>query len=137
MSDINLFNSMEPIKKTFTVTPDVYHAFQNCSGDMNPLHTNSEFAKSKGFPGCVMYGNILNGFVSTMIGMLLPTPNIMITAQDIKFKNPVFLNDILEAEMQVEEVFESVDTVELKFSFKNEKGKTVAKGHVQINMLNS
>ena len=135
MSDIQLFYLMKPVVKTFTVTLEVYHSFQNITGDMNPLHTDKSFALSKGFPECVMYGNILNGFISTMIGMCLPTPNIMIATQNINFKKPVYLNDKLECKMQVEDVFESVDTVGLKFSFKNENGIIVAKGHVQIIML--
>lgn len=135
MDDIKIFEIWGGVTKSFTVTSDVYEAFQKCSGDMNPLHTDETFAVRKGFPHCVMYGNILNGFVSMLIGMCLPIKNIMITAQDIKFKNPVFMNDILEARMLVAGVFESVNIVELKFAFKNEIGETVAKGHVQITML--
>ena len=31
------------------VTTDVLEKFQNISGDNNPLHTDEDFAKSKGF----------------------------------------------------------------------------------------
>lgn len=135
MSKTDLFKNMQTVKKQFVVTQDVYVAFQKCSGDMNPLHTDESFAKEKGFPECVMYGNIINAFVSTLIGMCLPTPDVIIHSQEIQYKNPVFMNDVLTAEMKTNDVFESVNAVELKFSFRNAAGKIVSKGKVQIGIL--
>lgn len=127
---------MPPVVRQFKVTQEVYDAFQLCSGDMNPLHTDEEFARSKGFGQRVMYGNILNAFVSTLIGMCLPVPDVIIHSQDIEYRKPVFLNDTLEAEMKVAEVHESVNAVELKFAFRNTAtGKTVARGHIQIGVI--
>lgn len=71
MNDLAIFNQWG-VKRSFIVSPAVYTAFQQCSGDYNPLHTDEEFAKGKGFPERVMYGNILNAFVSTLIGECLP-----------------------------------------------------------------
>lgn len=135
MEKIDLFKNMEPVHRKFKVTEDVYHAFQVCSGDMNPLHTDENFAIDKGFPGRVMYGNIINAFVSTLIGMCMPTQDVIIHSQDIQYKNPVFLNDELEAEIKVNEIFESVKAIELKFLFRNSSNKIVSKGKVQIGLL--
>ena len=44
----------QALEMTYLVTQEVYDAFQKCSNDMNPLHTNEEFANQKGFPVCVM-----------------------------------------------------------------------------------
>lgn len=119
----------------FVVTREVYDAFQKSSGDFNPLHTNLEFAKLKGFQECVMYGNILNGFVSYFIGMLLPSPNVIIHSQDIAYKNPVFMGDELDFTAKVDDISEAVKAVMFKFTFKNASGKVVAKGHVQIGVI--
>jgi acyl dehydratase len=48
MNIIELFNNFEKELK-FSVTIEVYNTFQLCSGDKNPLHTDEEFAKAKGF----------------------------------------------------------------------------------------
>lgn len=96
------------VKRSFIVSPAVYTAFQQCSGDYNPLYTDEEFVKGKGFPERVMYGNILNAFVFTLIGECLPTKNVIIHSQDIQYKKPVYLNDALLAELSVEGVHESV-----------------------------
>lgn len=71
---------------------------------MNPLHTDDSFAKEKGFPERVMYGNIINAFVSTLIGMCLPTPDVIIHSQEIQYKSPVFMNDVLTAEMKMNDI---------------------------------
>ena len=131
--DLSVFD--KDYQHKFVVSQAVYDAFQQCSGDYNPLHTNLEFAKAKGFPQCVMYGNILNGFVSYFIGMLLPTQEVIIHSQDIVFKNPVFLNDELDFSAKVEEISEAVNTVIFKYTFRNTGGKVVAKGHVQIGII--
>lgn len=131
--DLSVFN--KEYQHQFVVTQTVYDAFQQSSGDHNPLHTNQEFAQSKGFPECVMYGNILNGFVSYFIGMMLPMPDVIIHSQDIAYKNPVFLNDQLDFSATVEDISEAVNTIIFKYVFRNQKGKVVAKGHVQIGVI--
>lgn len=131
--DLSVFD--KEYKHKFVVTQPVYDAFQVCSGDKNPLHTNESFAKGKGFKECVMYGNILNGFVSYFIGMLLPTPDVIIHSQEIVYKNPVFLNDELDFKAMVEDMSDVVQTVIFKYVFRNQAGKVVAKGHVQIGVI--
>ena len=138
--DINQLAELSAqIKHTYQVTPDVYFSFQRCSGDFNPLHTDAAFAGEKGFPECVMYGNILNAFISHFVGMLLPTREVMIQSQDISFNKPVYLNDVIELEGVVETVSEAVNIIEYKLKFRRikvgAKPELVAKGHVQIGLL--
>ena len=134
MNKIELFKDYNAVIP-FQVTNDIYKSFQLCSGDMNPLHTDLKFAKQKGFNNCVMYGNILNGFVSYAVGMKLPTSDVMIQTQNILFKSPVFMNDKLEMTIETDEIHDSVNVVILKFKFVNELKKIVAKGHVQIGVF--
>lgn len=129
------------ISYIYKITPEVYYSFQRCSNDFNPLHTDEQWAKDKGFPNCVMYGNILNAFISHFVGMLLPSRNVIIQTQDIAFHKPVFLNDEIKLESTIEEVSEAVSIVNYKFKFtkiiktESKKSSLVAKGHVQIGFL--
>lgn len=139
-----MMNILELAEKTngkvcnFVVTQNVYDAFQQCSGDLNPLHVDEEFAKKKGFRSCVMYGNILNAFVSYYVGMALPDKNVMIQAQDINYRKPVFLNDHIQIVSAVDDVSEAVNVIIYKLKFYrmiDEKRELVANGHVQIGLL--
>ncbi|MES2826870.1 MAG: MaoC/PaaZ C-terminal domain-containing protein [Bacteroidota bacterium] len=130
--DINLGEKFE---KTFLVSEDIYQGFISIFKDKNPLHTDEEFAKIRGFKGRVMHGNILNGFISFFIGECLPTKNVIIHSQDIQFKNPVYLNDHVDFEAVVTGVYESVNALEFKFTFRNSDALLLAKGKIQIGIL--
>lgn len=119
----------------FQVDNEIYNGFMAVFKDKNTLHTNEEFAQNKGFRSKVMHGNILNGFLSFFIGELLPTEEVMILSQTINFKNPVYLNDILDFEAVVEEQSEAVQVNIFKFKFINTENKTVAAGKIQIKEL--
>lgn len=130
-----VFKPDDKFNLQFQVTESTYMGFIELFEDKNPLHTNEIFAQTKGFSGRVMHGNILNGFLSYFIGEALPTKDVIIHTQEIQFKNPVYLNDKLSFEAVVSGVFESVKAVEFKFAFRNEAGKVVAKGKIQIGLI--
>ena len=133
-----LVEKSQTIEVTYHVTPDIYYGFQRISSDFNPLHTDEAFAKRKGFPKRVMYGNILNGFVSHFVGMALPFRDIMIQTQDIQFRKPVFLDDIIILKSSIEKTSAAVEIINFKLKFYRdveEKQELIATGHVQIGML--
>lgn len=130
-----IFELGEKFEESFIVSDEIYNGFIHAFKDKNPLHTNRQFALDKGFKGVVMHGNILNGFVSYFIGECLPTKNVIIHSQEIQFKNAVYLNDELQFKSEIIGIYESVNTIEFKFDFKNKEGKTVAKGKIQIGLF--
>ncbi|MFZ1785045.1 MAG: MaoC/PaaZ C-terminal domain-containing protein [Ferruginibacter sp.] len=130
-----IFKTGEKYNLTFVVSEAVQQSFVQTFGDKNPLHTDEVFARTKGFKGKVMHGNILNGFLSYFIGEGLPVKNVIIHSQEIQFKNPVYMEDELDFTATVSDVFESVKSVEFKFVFTNTALKTVAKGKIQIGLL--
>ena len=121
--------------RTFTIDDGVYEGFMQTFNDRNPLHTNEQFAIKHGFKGRVMHGNILNGFLSYFIGECLPDKNVIIHSQQIQFKNAVYLYDKLFFEATITGVFESVNTIEFKFAFRNGESKIISKGQMQIGLL--
>ena len=121
------------IKENYTITPSIYDGFKLLFNDLNPMHTNGEYAKENGFQDVVMHGNILNGFVSHFIGESLPIKNVVIVSQTIKYYNPVYLGDTIEFKGTVIDVFDSVNVVEFKFEFRNEL--KIASGKIQIKVI--
>ena len=119
----------------FKVSEVVFNGFIDLFKDQNPLHTNNEFAINHGFKSKVMHGNILNGFLSYFIGECLPMKNVIIHSQEIQFKKPVYLNDLLKLSAVVSGIVESVKVIEFKFSFMNDESVVVAKGKFQIGLI--
>lgn len=132
---MDIFQSGDLFNEKFIVTKEVYETFQKCSGDYNPLHTDEEFAKMRGFTQRVMYGNILNAFLSCFIGEKLPTKEVIIQSQEISFRNPVYMGDILDFEAVVAGIYEAVHTIEFKFKFIKQNGVVAAKGKILIGLL--
>jgi 3-hydroxybutyryl-CoA dehydratase len=122
-------------QRHYEVSQSVYEGFRNTFQDHNPMHMDETFAQSKGYRERVMYGNILNGFLSHFVGECLPVKNVVIQTQSIQYARPVFLNDRLQLTAEISGVFESVNTVEFKFRFENAAGEKVAKGKLQIGIL--
>lgn len=119
----------------FRVTEDVYRCFINSFNDRNPLHTDSSFAKNKGFKTKIIHGNILGGFLSYFIGECLPIKNIVILSQDIKYRHPIYLNDKLNLKAYINEVFPSVNCVEFTYFFENQQEIKIAHGKFQIRII--
>ena len=128
-----MFKEGDLFVQKFVISKEVYESFIKLSNDHNPLHLDESFAKSKGFEGKVMHGNILNGFLSYFIGECLPVSNVIIHWQEIRFTNPAYLGDEVDFEARVTGFSESVNAVDFKFVFKT--NKTIAKGKIQIGIL--
>lgn len=121
--------------KSFHISEKIYANFLETFNDHNPLHTDQSFAVEHGFEGVVMHGNILNGIISYFVGECLPMKNVIIHMQSIKFMKPVYLNDHLLLNVEVEDIYESVSSIAFKFQFTNSNNVKVAKGNVQIGLL--
>jgi 3-hydroxybutyryl-CoA dehydratase len=125
----------DTFQRSFKITADIYKGFIDIFKDRNPLHTDAVFAKQKGFANQVMFGNILNGFISYFVGECLPIKNVMIVSQEIKYSKPVYLNDELEFHTHIIDVFESVKLVEFKYYFEKSPKVKVAQGKFQVGII--
>ncbi len=134
MASVSMFEGFSK-KIPFVVTERVYRSFQECSNDLNPLHVNDAYSKSHGFRECVMYGNILNAFISYAIGMELPTQDVILLTQSIQYKKPVYLNDSLIMELRTESISEAGKSVTFKYKFSNNSKIIVAKGDIMIGLI--
>ena len=130
-----IMNKGDAFTQSFTVSPDIYEGFISIFNDKNPLHTDEKFAIGKGFNERVMHGNILNGFLSYFIGECLPLKEVLIQTQEIKFIKPVYLNDVLTLHAKIDDVYESVNTIDFKYFFENQDKVKVARGTIQIGLI--
>lgn len=124
------------IIKEYEITQAVYDCFLGAFGDYNSLHTNEEYAVAKGFSSKVMYGAVLNGFISEFVGMEFPGENSILQSVQVEFKKPNYLNDRLRFEAAVEQKIDAVKTVVLKFEIYNmTRSYLAAKARVQVGMF--
>jgi len=118
-----------------TVTEEMLKGFEMITGDTNPLHTDEEYARSRQYKGRVAYGMMSASFLSTLAGVYLPGRYSLIQSVEIKFAEPVFIGDVLEVRGEVTEKNDTYRLIFLKVTIRNDSGKKVCRGKMQIQIL--
>ena len=114
-----------------TVTNEMMDAFRSISGDYNPLHTDSGFAKYYGYPAQVVYGMLTASFYSTLVGMHLPGRYALFQSADIAFTAPVFSGDTLTISGEVVSAHEVYRQIELKAQITNQNGEKISRAKIR------
>ncbi len=117
------------------VTEKMQSSFLDISGDINPLHCKSDFAKEKGFESKVVYGMLTASFYSTLAGVYLPGENCLFQEADIQFNKPVYIGDKLTVSGEIIEKQDLYKRIVVKAKITvNEK--TVSKAKLTLGVLN-
>lgn len=118
-----------------TVTHDMLAQFKDITGDINPLHTDEQFAKGKGYPAKVVYGMLTASFLSTLAGVYMPGERSLIHSVEVKFVKPVFEGDTLTVCGKVTEKNELFSVLTLKVTITNQKDEKVVRGSMKIGVM--
>ncbi|MBI2037807.1 MAG: MaoC family dehydratase [Candidatus Magasanikbacteria bacterium] len=120
----------------FPVTEEVVDNFAAFSGDENPLHTNSEYARATEFKGRVAHGMIGGCLFSKLVGVYLPGEYCLYLSQTLQFKKPIFLGTMVEVSGKVTQKVEAFKTIEIETSIKNiETGERMIEGKALVKLL--
>jgi acyl dehydratase len=98
---------------SFTVTDEDMAAFASLSGDLNPLHCDPAFSRSRGFLGCVVFAALLMAKVSQLIGMELPGRGSLCNAIEMHFVCPLLVGDPATLEASIIHISAATRSVEL------------------------
>jgi len=131
------FSDMVPgVTASFSVTVsnEMLESFGVMSGDLNPLHTDIEYAGRFGHPSKVVYGMLTASFYSRLVGMHLPGRLALLQQIDTSFSAPVYVGDCLTVQGCVAAAHESVRQVEIRASVVNQDGKTVSRAKIKTGM---
>ncbi|NMA06997.1 MAG: MaoC family dehydratase [Ruminococcaceae bacterium] len=116
------------------VTEEMLRAFCEMSGDVNPLHTDEDFAKSRGFDSKVVYGMLTSSFYSTLVGVYLPGERCILQEISIKFRKPVFVGDVIRVSGTVAEKIDFVKRVVIKAYAENQMGVKVNTATISVGL---
>ena len=117
----------------YIITPEVYQGFLDTFHDRSPVHVDENFAKTQGFPGRVMHGTILNGFVSHFVGMHFPGRFSLLLSVDLRFSSPSYLGDSVHVEMVVSQKLDARNILVLDATLSNTtRNWLAARGRIQV-----
>jgi len=109
--------------------------FVQLTGDDNPVHVDDEYAAAMGLPARVVHGMLTSGYVSTVIGTLLPGPGALWLSERFNFRAPVFIGDHIRVEVTIRRVSPGTRVLVLDVDVRNGRGKLVLDGEAQVQVL--
>jgi 3-hydroxybutyryl-CoA dehydratase len=115
-----------------TVSETDIYLYAGISGDFNPAHINAAYAEQTFFKARIAHGMLTAGFISTILGTMLPGPGTIYLKQALTFMAPVLIGDTITARAEVTEKDEAKNKITLKTTCTNQKGKVVLDGEAMV-----
>ena len=110
--------------------------FCELSGDINPLHTDIDYAKKVGFKNKVVYGMLTSSYYSKLVGVFLPGKKCILHSIDITFTSPVYVDDTLTVEGYVFEKNDLFNQITIKAMITNQNNEKVSRAKIKVGVLN-
>lgn len=106
--------------------------FAACSGDVNPVHLDKDYAATTAFGEPIAHGMWTGALISAAIATQLPGPGSVYRSQTLNFKFPVKVGDTVTVTLTVSEIKERLKLVVLECEAHNQDGKLIAKGVAEV-----
>ena len=104
--------------------------FSELSGDVNPIHLDSDYAKKTFFKKRIVHGFLYSSLISAVIANQLPGEGSIYLNQTLKFIKPVFLGDKVTAKVTVIDIRK--DIIELETICHTSNNNIVINGNAII-----
>ncbi|MCW2237777.1 phosphate acetyltransferase [Azospirillum canadense] len=106
--------------------------FATVSGDINPAHLDEEYAADSLFHKVIGHGMWSGSLISAVLGTLLPGPGTIYMGQDLRFKRPVGLGDVITVTVTAKEKHDEKNIVVFDCVARNQDGKEVVSGLAEV-----
>lgn len=106
--------------------------FAQCSGDVNPVHLDADYAATTPFGEPIGHGMWLGAVISAAIATVLPGPGSVYRSQTLQFKHPVKWGDEVTVTLKVSEIKERIRLVVLECEAQNQTGTLLARGTAEV-----
>jgi 3-hydroxybutyryl-CoA dehydratase len=113
---------------TKTITEEDIQLFATATGDFNPVHLDQAYAEKTMFQGRIAHGLLSLGFISTILGNILPGHGTIYLSQEVKFLAPVRIGDTITAKVEVMELIPGKNRAKFRTGCRNQEGKIVVDG---------
>ena len=125
------------LKHSFEVilSEDKMQKFLEISGDTNPMHLDSTYAKAKGMRDRVVYGMLSSSFYSTLVGVYLPGKFALLHQINLQFSKPVFVGDKLIISGEVVSINDTFRQIEVKAQIFNQNLQKISRAKIKIGIV--
>ena len=106
--------------------------FAGISGDMNPLHTNAEYAARTRFGQRIAHGAILQAYISNVIGNQLPGDGAIYLSSSVRFQKPSLIGDTVRTTCTIKHIRQDKAIFTLECTCTNQREEVVLSGESVI-----
>ena len=111
---------------------DDIQLFAAMSGDVNPAHLDSDYARATRFHEIIAHGMWGGALISTVLGTKLPGPGTVYLGQTLEFLRPVHVDDAVTVSVTVTAKDTAHGRVRLACECVNQQGQTVIRGIAEV-----
>lgn len=122
----------EIFSKKFLITQHKVESFALITGDVNPIHLDQEYAKNTVFKERISHGMLVASCISNVIANDLPGPGSIYLSQNLNFKKPVFLGDMVNVVVEITKIKEEKKIMFLKTQCLDDEEDIVIDGEAVV-----
>lgn len=127
----------EKAKIKEVATTEKLQKYAEIAGDYNEIHFVQQYV-DQNFPknrGALIHGLFADGLVSRLLGMSLPGSGTIILNQNINYIEPIYVNDEIEACVEITEIKKEKRIVTLDIVCINQYNSITVKGTTVVKVL--
>lgn len=109
-------------------------SFADLSHDTNPIHTDPEYARNSRFGRLIVPGFLSASLFSAIIGTKFPGIGSVYLSQNMIFRNPVFIDQLVKASVSVKELYPEKNRVLLETLCKDENDVILIEGTALVKL---
>jgi acyl dehydratase len=114
------------------ISESLVNQFAQISGDYNPLHMDSQYARTTNLKQRICHGMLLASFFSQVVGMFLPGIRALYLSQTLKFISPCYIDDIITIHGEVIGKSDSARIITLNTKIVNSVGESLVEGQAKV-----
>ena len=120
------------IERSFSL--EDLRAFAALSGDFSPLHVDADYAAGTEFGACVVHGILLASLFSQLVGMRIPGKHALYLGQDLTFRRPVRVDEVVRASAKVVGKNDATRTLALAMEIRDAENKVAVAGGAKVKL---
>ena len=97
--------------ETLKISQESILKFAELSGDDNPIHIDKNYAIEQGFKTNIAHGILSASVFSRILGTKFPGNGSIYTFQELKFRKPIYAEELITVNMKVVSKIESKYTI--------------------------
>ena len=114
------------------INGEMIDTFAQVSGDSNPLHIDSDYARRSGFKDQIAHGMLCSSLFSELVGVHLPGENCLLTDISVVFSKPVFINDEVTVDGSISQLSPAFKSAKIDATITNKNSEVCIRAKIGV-----